>query len=100
MNGLSKIETSGLPMDMHQHAIDARIKAPIHGSSPKSSGHVHGESGSFDLSKIETSGLPMDMSGGLRTAPVYGSFDTGIDGMLKGVQIRIPYSPYLSQLRN
>jgi hypothetical protein len=64
----------------HQHAIDARIKAPIHGSSPKSSGHVHG---SMDyrgfgsghpsmngLSKIETSGLPMDMSGGLRSMPV------------------------------
>lgn len=26
----------------------------------------------------------MDMSGGLRTAPVYGSFDLGIDGMLMG----------------
>ncbi|KAJ5894753.1 hypothetical protein N7495_006444 [Penicillium taxi] len=36
------------------------------------------------LSKIETSGLPMNMSGGLRTAPVYGSFDMGIDGMLMG----------------
>ncbi|KAJ5584940.1 uncharacterized protein N7459_004740 [Penicillium hispanicum] len=36
------------------------------------------------LAKIETSGLPMDMSGNLRTAPVYGSFDMGIDGMLMG----------------
>ncbi|KAJ5239152.1 hypothetical protein N7468_003771 [Penicillium chermesinum] len=36
------------------------------------------------LAKIETSGLPIDMSGGLRTAPVYGSFDMGIDGMLMG----------------
>ncbi|KAJ0419865.1 putative C2H2 transcription factor [Aspergillus carlsbadensis] len=29
------------------------------------------------LSKLETHGLPMDLSGGLRTAPVYGSFDFG-----------------------
>ncbi|KAJ5647780.1 Zinc fingerC2H2 [Penicillium lividum] len=36
------------------------------------------------LPKIETSGLPIDMSGGMRTAPVYGSFDLGIDGMLMG----------------
>ncbi|KAJ5672038.1 Zinc finger C2H2 [Penicillium longicatenatum] len=45
-----------------------------------SSGHTH-QNG---LPKIETSGLPIDMSGGLRTAPVYGSFDLGIDGMLMG----------------
>ncbi|KAJ5525291.1 Zinc finger C2H2 [Penicillium frequentans] len=45
-----------------------------------SSGHTH-QNG---LAKIETSGLPIDMSGGLRTAPVYGSFDLGIDGMLMG----------------
>lgn len=36
------------------------------------------------LTKLETSGLPMDMSGGLRTAPVYGSLDMGMDGMLMG----------------
>ncbi|KAL4807517.1 fungal-specific transcription factor domain-containing protein [Aspergillus unguis] len=30
------------------------------------------------LGKLETHGLPMDISGGLRTAPVYGSFDFNI----------------------
>lgn len=30
---------------------------------------------SSSLPKLETHGLPMDLSGGLRTAPVYGSFD-------------------------
>ncbi|KAJ9330216.1 transcriptional regulator family: C2H2 zinc finger and Fungal Specific TF [Paecilomyces variotii] len=36
--------------------------------------------------KVETSGIPMDMSGGLRTAPVYGSFasDFGLGEMLLG----------------
>ncbi|KAL2864430.1 putative C2H2 transcription factor (AmdX) [Aspergillus lucknowensis] len=29
------------------------------------------------LTKLETSGLPMELSGGLRTAPVYGSFEFG-----------------------
>ncbi|KAL1999948.1 hypothetical protein VTN02DRAFT_3751 [Thermoascus thermophilus] len=38
------------------------------------------------LSKLETSGLPMDMVGGLRTAPIYGSFtsDFGLSEMLLG----------------
>ncbi|RDW79144.1 putative C2H2 transcription factor (AmdX) [Aspergillus mulundensis] len=30
------------------------------------------------LAKLETHGLPVDLSGGLRTAPVYGSFDFNI----------------------
>lgn len=35
------------------------------------------------LSKLETSGLPFDVAGGLRTAPIYGSFDSmGLGGML------------------
>ncbi|KAG2010869.1 hypothetical protein GB937_007412 [Aspergillus fischeri] len=36
-----------------------------------SSSHPYASS----LPKLETHGLPMDLSGGLRTAPVYGSFD-------------------------
>lgn len=38
-----------------------------------STSHVNG------LTKLETSGLPIDISGGLRTAPVYGSFDASFD---------------------
>lgn len=35
--------------------------------------------------KLETSGLPLDFSGGLRTAPIYGSYgDLGFGGMLVG----------------
>lgn len=34
--------------------------------------------------KLETSGLPLDFSGGLRTAPIYGSFDMGLGGMFVG----------------
>lgn len=38
------------------------------------------------LTKLDTSGLSMDMAGGLRTAPVYGSFasDFGLSEMLLG----------------
>ncbi|PYI04378.1 hypothetical protein BO78DRAFT_320718 [Aspergillus sclerotiicarbonarius CBS 121057] len=36
------------------------------------------------LTKLETSGLPMDLSGGLRTAPVYGSFDINVPDMFMG----------------
>ena len=36
------------------------------------------------LTKLETSSLPMDFSGGLRTAPVYGSFDANFSDMLMG----------------
>ncbi|KKY23964.1 putative c2h2 transcription factor [Phaeomoniella chlamydospora] len=39
-------------------------------SVPQQHSHVPG------LPKIETHGLPMDMSGGLRTAPAFGSFPT------------------------
>lgn len=54
------------------------------GSSMDYRGYSSGHPPVNGLSKIETSGLPMDISGTLRTAPVYGSFDTGIDGMLMG----------------
>ncbi|KAB8277640.1 fungal-specific transcription factor domain-containing protein [Aspergillus minisclerotigenes] len=36
------------------------------------------------LTKLETHGLPMDLSGGLRTAPVYGSFDVSLGDMFMG----------------
>lgn len=72
-------------------------------AAPGPSGHGHGHSyhpslgSSLDfhralgsshpsvnsLAKLET-GLPLDLSGGLRTAPVYGSFDVGLGGMLMG----------------
>ncbi|PYH96944.1 hypothetical protein BO71DRAFT_319697 [Aspergillus ellipticus CBS 707.79] len=36
------------------------------------------------LPKLETSGLPLDFTGGLRTAPVYGSFDINAPDLLMG----------------
>ena len=36
------------------------------------------------LAKLDTTGLPIDLSGGLRTAPVYGSFDANFSDMLMG----------------
>lgn len=54
------------------------------GSSVDYRGFSSGHPPINGLPKLETSGLPMDMAGGLRTAPVHGSFDLGIDGMLMG----------------
>ncbi|KAG0153644.1 hypothetical protein PDIDSM_2298 [Penicillium digitatum] len=65
------------------HAYHPSLSSSV-GSSMDYRGFGSGPTSINGLSKIETSGLPMDMSGGLRTAPVYGSFDTGIDGMLMG----------------
>ncbi|CDM31311.1 Transcription factor, fungi [Penicillium roqueforti FM164] len=65
------------------HAYHPSLSSSV-GSSMDYRGFGSGHTSMNGLAKIETSGLPMDMSGGLRTAPVYGSFDTGIDGMLMG----------------
>jgi DNA-directed RNA polymerase subunit RPC12/RpoP len=65
------------------HAYHPSLSSSV-GSSMDYRGFGSGHHSMNGLAKIETSGLPMDMSGGLRTAPVYGSFDTGIDGMLMG----------------
>ncbi|KAJ5102237.1 hypothetical protein NUU61_004459 [Penicillium alfredii] len=65
------------------HAYHPSLGSSI-GSSVDYRGYSSGHPPVNGLAKIETSGLPVDMSGGLRTAPVYGSFDMGIDGMLMG----------------
>ncbi|KAJ6051422.1 hypothetical protein N7460_001956 [Penicillium canescens] len=65
------------------HSYHPSLSSSI-GSSMDYRGFSSGHPPVNGLSKIETSGLPMDMSGTLRTAPVYGSFDAGIDGMLMG----------------
>ncbi|KAJ5200646.1 Transcription factor [Penicillium cf. griseofulvum] len=65
------------------HAYHPSLSSSV-GSSMDYRGFGSGHHSMNGLAKIETSGLPMDISGGLRTAPVYGSFDTGIDGMLMG----------------
>lgn len=51
---------------------------PFGTGQPHPPPHING------LTKLETSGLPMDFSGGLRTAPVYGSFDANFSDMLMG----------------
>jgi len=65
------------------HAYHPSLSSSI-GSSMDYTGFSSGHPPINSLAKLETSGLPMDLSGGLRTAPVYGSFDMGIDGMLMG----------------
>lgn len=65
------------------HAYHPSLGSSV-GSSVDYRGFGSGHPPVNGLSKLETSGLPMDMSGGMRTAPVYGSFDLGIDGMLMG----------------
>ncbi|OQE27668.1 hypothetical protein PENSTE_c004G07922 [Penicillium steckii] len=65
------------------HAYHPSLGSSV-GSSIDYRGYSSGHPPVNGLAKLETSGLPMDMSGGLRTAPVYGSFDMGIDGMLMG----------------
>ncbi|KAJ6129107.1 hypothetical protein N7512_001887 [Penicillium capsulatum] len=65
------------------HAYHPSLGSSV-GSSLDYRGFSSGHPPVNGLAKIETSGLPMDMSGNLRTAPVYGSFDMGIDGMLMG----------------
>ncbi|KAJ5159548.1 uncharacterized protein N7482_006552 [Penicillium canariense] len=65
------------------HAYHPSLGSSL-GSSVDYRGFSSGHPPVNGLTKLETSGLPVDMSGGLRTAPVYGSFDMGIDGMLMG----------------
>jgi DNA-directed RNA polymerase subunit RPC12/RpoP len=62
----------------HGHAYHPSIGSSIDFQRSFASGHhpVNGPP------KLETSGIPFDLSGGLRTAPIYGSFDMGLGGML------------------
>ncbi|RAL14796.1 putative C2H2 transcription factor (AmdX) [Aspergillus homomorphus CBS 101889] len=41
------------------------------------------------LTKLDTSGLPIDLSGGLRTAPVYGTFDLSVPDLALGYNTTI-----------
>ncbi|EPS32920.1 hypothetical protein PDE_07881 [Penicillium oxalicum 114-2] len=65
------------------HAYHASLSTSL-GSNLDYRGFSSGHPPVNALPKLETSGLSMDMTGALRTAPVYGSFDLGIDGMLMG----------------
>lgn len=62
------------PNDTRHSSIGSASSIPGHNYRGYAATHPHVNHG---LSKIETSGLPIDLSGGLRTAPVYGSFDFG-----------------------
>lgn len=64
----------------HGHSYHPSLGSSVDFHRAFSSNHHPGNG----LSKIETSGLPFDLSGGLRTAPVYGSLDVGLGGMLMG----------------
>ncbi|CRG84142.1 Respiration factor 2 [Talaromyces islandicus] len=87
-NTISHIDNTALGMINVANANVTRPGQPGHSYHP-SLGSVSGapafENRGFGamhppsngLPKIETSGLPVDMGHGLRTAPVYGSFDLG-----------------------
>ena len=63
---------TGQPGQQHHHLQQQQQQQQQHPS------HING------LAKLETAGLPIDFSGGLRTAPVYGSFDASFSDMLMG----------------
>jgi hypothetical protein len=67
------------------HTYHASIGSASVGSNLDFRGYSSGHHPSMNgLTKLETSGLPMDLSGGLRTAPVYGSFDINVPDMFMG----------------
>ncbi|KAI9930492.1 hypothetical protein MW887_011246 [Aspergillus wentii] len=78
---------SPAPQAQPNHAYHASISSSV-GSNVDYHHHHRGFSSGHPpvngLAKIETSGLPVDLSGGLRTAPVYGSFDVNLGEMLMG----------------
>jgi hypothetical protein len=87
-NTISHVDNSALGMINVANANVTRPGQPGHTYHP-SLGSVSGAPAfenrgysamhppTHGLPKIETSGLPVDMGHGLRTAPVYGSFDLG-----------------------
>ncbi|KAF7596778.1 hypothetical protein BBP40_000206 [Aspergillus hancockii] len=90
-NTISHIDGASLGLN---NATNASSAAPAHGhayhpslgSTPVASNmDYRGFSAAHPpvngLTKLETHGLPMDLSGGLRTAPVYGSFDVSLGDM-------------------
>ncbi|KAL1965687.1 hypothetical protein VTN77DRAFT_5187 [Rasamsonia byssochlamydoides] len=89
-NTISHIDGNALGMINAANAPVSRAGQSGHSYHPSLSNSVSGAP-SFDvrgfssvhapanpLPKIETSGLPVDMSGGLRTAPVFGSFGSDL----------------------
>lgn len=89
-NTISHIDGNALGMINAANASVTRPGQSGHSYHPSLGGSVSGPP-NFDvrgfssvhappnsLPKIETSGIPMDMSGGLRTAPVYGSFGSDL----------------------
>ncbi|KAL4748548.1 hypothetical protein BDW72DRAFT_195674 [Aspergillus terricola var. indicus] len=66
--------TTGHPGHAYHPSLSSSVGSNIdyRGYSSSHQAPVNG------LSKLDTHGLPMDLSGGLRTAPVYGSFDFNI----------------------
>jgi hypothetical protein len=95
-NTISHVDNSTMSMINAANANVARGGQPGHNYHP-SLNSVSGAAPSFEargysslhptpigLPKLETHGLPMDMTGGLRTAPVYGSFDLGYGDALFG----------------
>ncbi|KAL4931892.1 putative C2H2 transcription factor (AmdX) [Aspergillus undulatus] len=76
--GLGNNTAPGHPAGHSGHAYHPSLGSSV-GSSIDYRGYSSAHQPSVNgLPKIETNGLPMDISGGLRTAPVYGSFDFNI----------------------
>ncbi|KAE8154705.1 fungal-specific transcription factor domain-containing protein [Aspergillus avenaceus] len=68
----------------HGHTYHPSLSSAPVGSNLDYRGFSSGHPPVNGLTKLETHGLPMDLSGGLRTAPVYGSFDVSLTDMFMG----------------
>lgn len=68
----------------HGHAYHPSLGSAPVGSNLDYRGFSSAHPPVNGLTKLETHGLPMDLSGGLRTAPVYGSFDVSLGDMFMG----------------
>ncbi|KAB8239150.1 putative C2H2 transcription factor (AmdX) [Aspergillus alliaceus] len=79
--GLGNATSAPPAAPSHSHAYHPSLGSAPVGSSLDYRGFSSAHPPVNGLTKLETHGLPMDLSGGLRTAPVYGSFDLSLGDM-------------------
>ncbi|KAE8349887.1 fungal-specific transcription factor domain-containing protein [Aspergillus coremiiformis] len=82
--GLANATTASPAAPSHGHAYHPSLSSAPVGSNVDYRGFSTAHPPVNGLTKLETHGLPMDLSGGLRTAPVYGSFDVSLGDMFMG----------------
>jgi hypothetical protein len=82
--GLNNATNAPPAAPSHGHAYHPSLGSAPVGSNMDYRGFSSAHPPVNGLTKLETHGLPMDLSGGLRTAPVYGSFDISLGDMYIG----------------